>query len=82
MTSGRLKTQKDTDMDSTIGVLVRYSYLVVFGRIGADLETPRHRACAAPRGRIPSLARPRLPDDGLIAATETGPGTNLDPAPA
>ena len=36
MTSGRLKTEKDTDMDSTIGVLVRYGYLVVFGSILAE----------------------------------------------
>jgi membrane protein DedA with SNARE-associated domain len=36
MTSGRLKTEKDTDMDSTIGVLARYGYLVVFGSILAE----------------------------------------------
>jgi len=112
MTSGRLKTEKDTDMDSTIGVLVRYGYLVVFGSIlaeqiglpfpaipflllhltqrgferpcGADLETPRHRACAAPRGRIPGLARPRLPDDGADrcdrdrAGDEPRPGAGLE----
>jgi membrane protein DedA with SNARE-associated domain len=34
--SGRLKTEKDTDMDSTIGVLARYGYLVVFGSILAE----------------------------------------------
>jgi membrane protein DedA with SNARE-associated domain len=31
-----LKTEKDTDMDSTIGVLARYGYLVVFGSILAE----------------------------------------------
>ena len=36
MTSGRLKTEKDTDMDSTIGVLARHGYLVVFGSILAE----------------------------------------------
>src|SRR5207247_2118705 len=36
MTSGRLKTEKDTDMDRTIGVLARYGYLVVFGSILAE----------------------------------------------